>query len=413
MTAELISVGTELLLGEIVNTNAQFLSVELAKLGISVYRQTTVGDNPQRLKSTVEEALSRCDMIILTGGLGPTADDLTKETVAEFFGLNLIRHKESEQRIKDYFSKICAETVPSNFKQADMPEGCIVLENNNGTAPGGIIEKDGKIAIFLPGPPFEMKGMYIESVYPYLRAKCSQQLYSREIQTFGIGESRLEAILAPIMENQTDPTVAPYAKESGVMLRLTTMASTKEEADSRFDPVQAEIEALAGDIIFGYGDDQLQDAVYKLLKEKNLKIATAESCTGGMMGEFLTSVPGISDYYEMGVITYSNDMKEKLLGVSAETLKEYGAVSEQTAKEMAVGVLKKSGADIGVGITGIAGPSGGTDKKPVGLVYVGLADSKGNVIFRELHLSGSRERIRRTSVKNALNMVRLHIKEKF
>lgn len=294
-----------------------------------------------------------------------------------------------------------------------MPEGCIVLENNNGTAPGGIIEKDGKIAIFLPGPPFEMKGMYIESVYPYLRAKCSQQLYSREIQTFGIGESRLEAILAPIMENQTDPTVAPYAKESGVMLRLTTMASTKEEADSRFDPVQAEIEALAGDIIFGYGDDQLQDAVYKLLKEKNLKIATAESCTGGMMGEFLTSVPGISDYYEMGVITYSNDMKEKLLGVSAETLKEYGAVSEQTAKEMAVGVLKKSGADIGVGITGIAGPSGGTDKKPVGLVYVGLADSKGNVIFRELHLSGSRERIRRTSVKNALNMVRLHIKEKF
>lgn len=413
MNAELISVGTELLLGEILNTNAQFLATELAKLGISVYYQTTVGDNPARLTDAVKIALNRSDMVVLTGGLGPTADDLTKETVAEYFGLKLVRDERSEQRIKDYFARIHVDTVPSNFKQADMPEGCIILDNNNGTAPGGIIEKDGKIAVFLPGPPFEMKAMYEESVYPHLRAKCTEQLYSREIQTFGIGESRLEDMLMPIMKNQTDPTIAPYAKESGVMLRLTTKAHTQEEADERFNPVEAEIERIAGDIIFGYGNEQLQDAVFKLLNEKNLKIATAESCTGGMLGEFLTSVPGISDFYEMGVVTYSNDMKEKLLGVSHETLTKYGAVSQQTAKEMAVGVLKESGADIGIGITGIAGPGGGTDEKPVGLVYVGLADSKGNVKFRELHLSGSRERIRRITVKNALNMVRLHIKETF
>ncbi len=413
MNAELLSVGTELLLGEILNTNAQYLSKELAKLGISVYYQTTVGDNPSRLKNAVELALSRSDMVILTGGLGPTADDLTKETVAEYFGLPLYRHERSERRIRDYFERIQAQTVPSNFKQADMPEGCIVLDNNNGTAPGGIIEKDGKIAVFLPGPPFEMKAMYEESVYPYLRAKCPNQLYSREIQTFGIGESRLEDMLLPIMQNQTDPTIAPYAKESGVMLRLTTMAATQEEADSRFNPVEEKIKEIAGDIIFGYGEEQLQDAVYALLKEKNLKIATAESCTGGMLGEYLTSVPGISDFYEMGAVTYSNDVKERLLGVSHETLVNYGAVSRETAREMAVGILNKSGADIGIGITGIAGPGGGTDKKPVGLVYVGLADSKGNANVRELHLFGSRDRIRRITVKNALNMVRLHIKEVF
>lgn len=413
MNCELLSVGTELLLGEILNTNAQYLSVELAKLGISVYYQTTVGDNPKRLTEAVENALNRSDMVILTGGLGPTVDDLTKETVAEYFGLKLVRDKRSEERIVGYFKKIHADTVPSNFKQADMPEGCIVLDNNNGTAPGGIIEKDGKIAIFLPGPPFEMKAMFEESVYPYLRKMCIEQLYSRELQTFGIGESRLEHILMPVIKNQTDPTIAPYAKEAGVMLRLTTKAKSFEEANEKFDPVEKKITELAGDIVFGYGEDGLQDAVYRLLKEKDVKIATAESCTGGMMGEFLTSVPGISDYYEMGVVTYSNDVKTKLLGVREDTLKAHGAVSEETAKEMAVGILKKSGADIGVGITGIAGPGGGTKEKPVGLVYVGLADSKGNVTCRQLNLSGSRDRVRRITVKHALNMVRLHIKDNF
>lgn len=293
-----------------------------------------------------------------------------------------------------------------------MPEGCIILKNNNGTAPGGIIEIGGKTAVFLPGPPFEMTAMYEESVYPYLRGKTSGRLYSRELQTFGIGESRLEAILEPVMKNQTDPTVAPYAKDSGVMLRLTTKALSQEEADARFNPVEAQIKELAGDIIYGYGSDRLQDAVYGLLKERNLKIATAESCTGGMLGEYLTSVAGISQYYEMGVITYSNDMKEKLLGVKNETLASYGAVSRQTAEEMAAGILEHSGADIGVSVTGIAGPGGGTDEKPVGLVYIGLADKSGYVTHRELRLSGNRERIRRVTVKNALNTVRLHIKSK-
>ncbi len=413
MNAELISVGTELLLGEILNTNAQYISTQLAALGISVFYQTTVGDNPARLKAAVMGALERSDVVILTGGLGPTADDLTKETVAECFGLKLIRDEKSEQRIRAYFNKIHASAVPSNFKQADMPEGCIILDNNNGTAPGGIIEKDGKTAVFLPGPPSEMKPMFEESVFSYFRKKCKEQLYSREINTFGIGESRLEDMLKPVMENQTDPTIAPYAKDAGVMLRLTTKARTQQEADARFEPVETEIVKIAGDIIFGYGGEQLQDSVYKLLKEKGLKIATAESCTGGKIGEYLTSVPGVSEVYEMGVITYSNEMKEKLLGVSHDTLKKYGAVSEQTAKEMAVGVLKASGADIGVSVTGIAGPGGGTDKKPVGLVYVGVADSKGGCICRELHLSGSRERIRTVTVKHALNAVRLRVKEIF
>lgn len=413
MNAELISVGTELLLGEILNTNAQYLSKGLASLGISVYYQTTVGDNPDRLKDAIFQALSRSDMVVLTGGLGPTADDLTKETVADFFNLRLVRDKKSEERINGYFKRIGSVPVQSNYKQADMPEGCIVLDNNNGTAPGGIIEKDGKTAIFLPGPPMEMKPMFEESVFPYLRKKCPDEIYSREINTFGIGESRLEEMLGDLMKNQSDPTIAPYAKESGVMLRLTTRALTQEEADRRFDPVEKEIVKIAGDIIFGYGKEELQDAVFSLLKEKNLKIATAESCTGGMLGEFLTSVPGISPYYEMGVITYSNEMKQKLLGVSGETLAKYGAVSEHTAKEMAVGVLEKSGADIGVGITGIAGPGGGSKEKPVGLVYLGVADRCGRVFFKELHLGGSREKIRRVTVKNALNEVRRHIKEHF
>ncbi|MBE7013019.1 MAG: competence/damage-inducible protein A [Ruminococcaceae bacterium] len=409
MNAELISVGTELLLGEIVNTNAQYISTQLAVLGISVYYQTTVGDNRDRLLSALSAAFERSDIVILTGGLGPTADDITKEMVADFFGLKLVRDNESEQRIKDYFKRINSNAVPSNFKQADMPEECIILENNNGTAPGGIIEKDGKIAVFLPGPPSEMKPMFEESVFPFLREKSPERLYSREINTFGIGESKLEEMLKPIMTGQTDPTIAPYAKDSGVMLRLTTKAKTEEEANRRFDPVEEQIRKIAGDIIYGYGAEELQDSVYKLLKEKNLKIATAESCTGGMLGEFLTSVPGISEFYEMGVITYSNDMKIKLLGVSAQTLDEYGAVSEQTAKEMASGVLRVSGADIGVGITGIAGPGGGSEEKPVGLVYVGIADSKGGVECRRLTLAGNRDRIRRVTVKNALNAVRLKI----
>ncbi len=410
MIAELISVGTEILLGEIVNTNAQYLSTQLASLGISVYYQTTVGDNHDRLLSAISNAFERCDIVILTGGLGPTADDITKETVAEYFNLPLVRDEESERRITDYFKRLGRDMVSSNFKQADMPKGCIILANDHGTAPGGIVEADGKIAVFLPGPPFEMKPMFDEGVFPYFRAMSEDVLFSREINTFGVGESRLEEMLSPVMEHQTDPTIAPYAKDSGVMLRLTTMAKTKAEADSRFDPVERKIEEIAGDIIYGYGKEELQDSVYKLLKEKNLKIATAESCTGGMVGEYLTSVPGISEFYEMGVITYSNDMKIKLLGVSSDTLAEFGAVSEQTAREMAEGLLKVSGADIAVSTTGIAGPGGGTAEKPVGLVYVGIASKDGDTEVKRLTLTGSRDRIRRVTVKNALNAVRLKVK---
>ncbi len=412
MNAEIIAVGTELLLGQIVNTNAKFLSVELSKLGVNVFYQTVVGDNEERLLNALSIAFGRCDMVVLTGGLGPTADDLTKETVAKYFGLELVEDKASLDAIYARFERVGGEMAESNKKQAMMPKGCTILKNDNGTAPGAIVEQDGKIAIILPGPPSEMEPMYSTKVYPWLRQRCPDQLYSKVLRVFGVGESILEERLSDLIASQTDPTIAPYAKEAEVELRITTRAKTKEEAMARIEPVVRQVQDTVPGCVYGYDEDTLASVLFRVLQRTDKTIATAESCTGGMLGEALTSVPGISAYFGYGVVTYANDVKESVLGVRHATLMAHGAVSRETAMEMAEGLLSKSGADVAVSVTGIAGPDGGSAEKPVGLVYVGYADSDGVRDCKELHLTGDRGRIRRVTVKHALDLVRRHLLEK-
>ena len=410
MKAEIIAVGTEILLGQIVNTNAQYISEKLSQHAINVYNQSVVGDNEKRLEEAIKSALDKCDMVILTGGLGPTQDDLTKETVAKHFGLKLVRDEAALKNIVERFKLTKNGDMPkSNEKQADMPEGCIILKNDDGTAPGGIVEKDGKIAIFLPGPPYEMKMMYDRYVEPYLQKLCPKKFYSKVVNIIGMGESKVAQMLDELMM-QKDPTVAPYAKEGEMMLRVTTEASGKGEADEKMQPTIKKIEETVGEYIYGFNNVPLEETVYNLLKEKNLALTTAESCTGGLVGATITNVPGISLYYKEGFITYSNEAKMKYLGVSKDTLDKYGAVSEQTAREMARGAVKNTGADIAVSVTGIAGPGGGTDEKRVGLVYIGIAD-KDDSYAEKFQFTGDRQKIRRLSAKNAINMVRKKLKK--
>ncbi len=410
MNAEIIAVGTEILLGQIVNTNAQYLSEQLSKLAINVYNQSVVGDNAERLTEAIQNAFAKSDMVIFTGGLGPTKDDLTKETVAAYFGLPLVR---DEASLKNMQARFChsqfGEMPESNKKQADMPKGCIILKNDDGTAPGGIIEKDGKIAVFLPGPPNEMQLMFSRYVMPYLREKCPEQFFSVVVNLIGIGESLLAEKLAYLIDNQTDPTIAPYAKEGEVTLRVTSKARTKEEAMQKIRPMLDEIKTVAGDYVYGYDNLPLEQVVADLLQAKSYTLTTAESCTGGLLGAHITNVPGISSYYKEGFITYSNEAKETYLGVKPETLQKFGAVSRQTAEEMARGARSKTGADVAAAITGVAGPDGGTAEKPVGLVYIAVADRNGCVV-KKFHFSGDRQKVRRLSAKNALNMLRLLLK---
>ncbi|MBZ4646256.1 MAG: competence/damage-inducible protein [Clostridia bacterium] len=408
MNAEIIAVGTELLLGQILNTNAQFLSVELSNLGIDVYFQTVVGDNQKRLEETLQTALKRADIVILTGGLGPTKDDLTKETIAQVLNLQLKLHQESLDKIKEFFAKMHRVMASNNEKQAFLPEGSIILPNNNGTAPGCIIEKDNNIVIMLPGPPKEMQPMFKEYVYPYLLKKSPYTIYSKVLRIFGIGESSLEEKLIDIFENQSNPTIAPYAKQGEVTLRITAKCESEEVAKGLIAPVEEQIRNRLGIMVYGIEEESLEEVTCKLLMEKNLTLATAESCTGGLLAEKITSTPGISKCFHTGVVTYSNESKVNLLGVSQDTLQQYGAVSCQTALEMAKGIRERSKADIGISITGIAGPGGGTPQKPVGLVYVGMATQQ-KCWYNELRLVGNRERIRNITVMNALDMLRKYL----
>ncbi|MBE7030312.1 MAG: competence/damage-inducible protein A [Ruminococcaceae bacterium] len=406
MNAEIIAVGTELLLGQIVNTNARFLARELANLAIGVYRQTVVGDNPERLTHALQEAFSRADLVILTGGLGPTKDDLTKETVAAYFDLPLEEHAPSMRRIEDFFTRMNRPMRENNRKQALMPKGCTVLQNDHGTAPGVWMEQNGKIAVILPGPPFEMEPMYRNRVYPLLREKCPEQFYSRTLNVIGVGESELESRLMPLIEAQSDPTIAPYAKEGEVQIRITTRAASEQEAMERIDPIAEQVKEAAPGCIYGEGDITLAQAVANLLMEQNKTVATAESCTGGMIGAALTDIPGISQVYRQGYITYSNEAKESLLGVNHETLASHGAVSRETAEEMARGAQRNANADYAIAVTGIAGPDGGTPQKPVGLIYAALACPDGSVEVEEMRLVGDRDKNRRVTVKRALDLLR-------
>ena len=406
MRAEIMAVGTELLLGDILNTNAQFLAQELANLGIDVYYQTVVGDNPQRLKDTIYHAFSRADLIITTGGLGPTEDDLTKETAAEYFGEKLVLDEKAFNRIKTYFDRTGRVMTQNNVKQAMVPESnCTVLYNDNGTAPGIIIEKNGKMIVMLPGPPRETVPMFVNQVKPYLAQKQEYTFLSRILRVANVGESAMAARVQDIMDAQTNPTIAPYAKDGEAILRITAKAKSEAEANALIDPVAEKLKERLGDAVYAEGETDLQTVVAKLLIEKKLTIATAESCTGGLIASKLIEYPGISEVLLEGCVTYSNDAKMRRLGVKAETLEQFGAVSEETAREMAEGIARTSGAEIGIATTGIAGPGGGSEEKPVGLVYMGLY-YKGKTDVKKCNFAGKRQAIRERAAYTALDWLR-------
>lgn len=408
---ELISVGTEILLGDILNTDAQYLSIELAKLGISVIHQSTVGDNRERLLAQLDEAAKRSDIIILSGGLGPTPDDLTKEVCCEFFGKKMFLHEPTVEKIKEYFSSKGIEMAQNNLKQAMLPKDCVIFPNDNGTAPGMAIEKDGVHILVLPGPPRELKPMFQNCAVPYLMQFSDRIIVSHNIRTFGIGESSMAENVNDLFDAQ-NPTVAPYAKDGEALLRVTAMAKTKEDAESLCEPIIEEIKNRLDAYVYGVDYNCIEEAVVGMLKEHHLKVATAESCTGGLIAKRITDVPGASEVFECGIISYANGIKHKVLGVSEDDLNKYGAVSEPVAKQMAQGALKVSGADIAVSVTGIAGPDSDSTGKPVGLVYIGLAD-KENVWVREIRTSRrDRSYNRYVSASNALDMIRLYIDNK-
>lgn len=406
MKVEIVAVGTEILLGDIVNTNAQYLSKELAALGISVYRQSVVGDNEERLLQTFREALTRCDLVIATGGLGPTNDDITKEVASKFFNKELIFHEKSWGYIEDYFNKMGKEPGESNKKQAYFPKDAIILENHHGTAPGAIIKgTDDKAIVVLPGPPVEMKNMFKESVLPYLEKYCDRTLVSKVLRVAGVGESTAAEKIKDILDNQTNPTVAPYAKQSDMVFRITASGESEEEAKKLIEPVEKEIRNRLGDNVYAEGDTTMEEVVAKLLIENNLTIAVAESCTGGLLAARLINYPGISEVFMEGAVTYSNDAKIRRLKVKEDTLNKYGAVSEETAREMAEGIAREAKTNVGVSTTGIAGPGGGTEEKPVGLVYAAIYIN-GETKVRKLNYTGSRENIRNRATVSVLDWLR-------
>ena len=403
-SAEILCVGTEILIGDIINTNASYISQRLAAMGINQYHQGVVGDNPQRLKRFLAEALERADIVIMTGGLGPTYDDLTKETVAELMGKKMVLHQPSLDRLKEFFVSRNLEMTENNVKQAYMPEGCIVLQNNCGTAPGAVIENEetGKTAIILPGPPREMKPMFEEGVIPYLQSRSDSLFVSKNINIFGMGESKVENEIIDIMRSSLNPTVAPYALDGEVRLRITAKASDFCEGEKLCDGMIERLKNTSiGEFIYGT-DTTPEKALVEKLKEKGMKIAVAESCTGGMVTQKLTTVSGASAVLDGSVVSYANEIKAKLLNVSNHILETKGAVSEECALQMAKGVRELMNADIGLSITGIAGPTGGTDEKPVGTVYIAVNTADTQKCEKLCIRNNGREYIRNVSAKNAI-----------
>ncbi|MFX0549802.1 competence/damage-inducible protein A [Hathewaya histolytica] len=410
MKAEILCVGTEILLGDILNTNAQYLSKRLAEIGIDVYHETVVGDNPKRLEEAYKIAFNRADIVISTGGLGPTKDDLTKEIGSKFFNKALVLHEESMKKLEEHFSKTKRVMSENNKKQAYMPEGSIVLPNNNGTAPGCIIEDGKKILVLMPGPPREMKGMFEEGVVPYLQSISKEVLYSKVLRVLGVGESSAEYMISDIIENQTNPTIAPYAKEGEMIFRITAKATNEEKARELIVPMEKAVRDVLRDNIYGEGDTSIEEVVSKLLLDRQLTLAIAESCTGGMVASKIAECAGISKVFKEGLVTYTEEAKEKRLGVKRETLDKYGVVSAEVAKEMAEGVAKTSGTDIGISTTGVAGPGGGSEEKPVGLVYIAIY-YRGKCISKELNLNGNRNVIRNRASMALLDFLRRELQK--
>ena len=405
-SAEILCVGTELLLGDIVNTNASYISRRLAALGIPVYRQAVVGDNPDRMRGAIAESFSRSDCLILTGGLGPTCDDITKEMVAEYFGLELELNTEALERMKSYFASTCRTMTKNNEKQAMAPVGARVLQNDYGTAPGLVIEEGEKTAILLPGPPIELEPMWRDRVEPYLFERSNSVIVSKNIYILGMGESAVEEKLRYMMEELENPTVAPYAGNGECRVRVSARAKDEKTASDMCDRQIEEIRKTeVGQFIYGIDVDSMENALVLALRERGLTVATAESCTGGLIAKRITDVAGCSDVFLGGCVTYAVDAKVKLIGVSRETIEKYGVVSAETACEMAKGVRLALGADIGISTTGIAGPGGGTPDQPVGTVYIAVSTEKGET-WKLLTLSPkrSREFIRICAATNAMSL---------
>lgn len=404
MKAEMIAVGTEILLGDIVNTDAQVISMGLNELGIDVYYQTVVGDNPERLKEVLDIARKRSDLIITTGGLGPTLDDLTRETIAEAFGKQLVLHKPTLRRITAFFEQIGREMTQNNVKQAMLPADCKVLANDWGTAPGCVFEADGVYVMMLPGPPRECTPVFRTAGMAYLARLADGVIVSHYIRIFGIGESTMEEKLHDLMEHSSNPTVAPYAKDGECLVRVTAKADTKEAAEQLLEPVVRQVCDQLGDVVYGVDVPDLAHAVAKVLTEKGLSLSVAESCTGGLLSKRITDVPGASVFYKGGACTYCNEIKVKVLGVKQETLDRYTAVSSQTAREMAEGIAKAYGTDLGIGITGYAGPDGGEDGTPAGTIYIGIYD-RGRTQVRCILSPRGREGARWEAANHALDMI--------
>lgn len=385
MKTAILTVGTEILFGQIVNTNAAFLSRELNNLGYDVMYHYSVGDNPGRLAELIEFAFRDCDMIITTGGLGPTQDDLTKEVIAQAMGDRLVVSPEALSALKDRYERSGRPMTENNLKQANMPESAQMLPNDQGTAPGFWLEKKGKIIVSMPGPPREMTNMFEKEVKPRLISRQDSVIYYKILRTFGLGESKMETVLLPLIDGQTDPTIATYAKEGECSLRIASKRPTKEEAEAAVEDMTARVLDIIGEYVYSTDNEELADVVANMLLEKNITISCAESCTGGLFAGTLINTDGISKVFDRGIVTYSNEAKIKELGVKAETLDTFGAVSPETAAEMAEGIRAKTGTDMAVSVTGIAGPGGGSADKPVGLVYIGIAyDGKTDVVKTQM-----------------------------
>ena len=408
MKAEIITVGTEILLGDILNTNCRYLSRELAAMGIEMYYQITVGDNEERLLKTLEESLNRSDIVICTGGLGPTEDDITKEVCAKYFGYELELHKPSLDAMIERFKHMNRVPTKNNEKQAYFPKEAYILKNDNGTAPGCIMEKEGKMIVVLPGPPKEMEPMFENYVKPYLSKLTDDVIESEVLRIIGVGESKVENDILDIIDSQTNPTIATYAKGYECTLRITAKAKSVEEAKELIKPMSDEMKRRFGQSLYATGETSIEEVVAKMLVENNLKIAVAESCTGGMVSASLINYPGISSVFMEGCVTYSNEAKMKSLGVKKETLDVYGAVSDKCAKEMASGVAARYNTNVGIATTGIAGPGGGTDEKPVGLVYFGIFIN-GKVITKKYVFNGDRQGVRERATRTILNDLRLEL----
>lgn len=409
MKCEIISIGTELLLGDILNTNAQYISKILSELGINTYHQTVVGDNKARMKSALEFGFERSDIIITTGGLGPTQDDMTIDVAAEYFGLDLVLNNDVREEIENYFKNIGVELEKGNIRQAYIPAGANIIHNKNGTAPGIIIEKDNKILILLPGPPKEVRGIFENGLIEYLKKFSKGIIKSKVLNIFGIGESTMESKVEDLIESQDNPSIAPYCMDTGVILRITARGNSEEEVDKLIDDKELEIRNRLGDYIYGVNNQKLEEVVVEKLIKLDKKLVLAESITGGRISNKITNIPGSSKVFLGSIISYGHEFKSNHLNIKKETLNNYGQISREVAEEMAKNIYEISpNADYAMGITGNAGPNS-IESKPTGLVYISFYDGI-NFDTKEIKLQGDREKIKELSAKHGLNILNINIK---